>query len=292
MGKRIVLFLITNALVIFTVSIIVNFILPAFGIHLPPGYGGLAIFCGIFGMGGAFVSLFISRWMAKRAYRIQIITATDHNPRARALYSTIEKLARQAGLPTPEVGIYDSPEPNAFATGATKKSSMIAFSTGILNQMGPRELEAVAAHEISHIRNGDMVTMTLLTGVANALVMFLSRIVARLIMNFLREGREGGGFSTIIYYITVFFLEAVFMMLAYIPISAFSRWREYRADAGSAALTSPQAMASALRSLQNAVENKAEPKNFAMAKISSRRKVSLWATHPPLEARIKKLLGN
>ncbi|PIE02253.1 MAG: protease HtpX [Acidobacteria bacterium] len=292
MGKRIVLFLITNALVIFTVTLIVNVILPFFGIQLPPGYSGLAIFCGIFGMGGAFVSLLISRWMAKRAYKIQLITATHPDPTARQLYHTIDHLAKSRGLPTPEVGIYNSPEPNAFATGPSKKSSLVAFSTGILRKMNQREVEAVAAHEISHIANGDMVTMTLLTGIANALVMFLSRVIARLIDQAMRDDRGGGGLGFIGYYAAVFVLESVFMMLAYIPIAAFSRWREYRADAGAARLTSPQAMASALESLKNAVVNKAEPQNYAMAKISSLKRVSLWATHPPLDARIKRLLQN
>ena len=292
MGKRIFLFLITNALVIFTVSIIVNLILPFFGIRLPPGYSGLAIFCGIFGMGGAVISLMISRWMAKRAYKIQLVSATHPDPAARQLFQTIDHLARKSGLPTPEVGIYHSPEPNAFATGPSKKSALIAFSTGILNQMGPREIEAVAAHEISHIRNGDMVTMTLLTGIANALVMFLSRVIAKIIDNFLRDDRGSGGLGMIGYYITVFALESLLMLLAYIPIAAFSRWREFRADAGAASLTSPHAMASALQALQNAVVNKAEPKNFAMAKISSNIKVSLWATHPPLAVRIARLTGD
>jgi len=291
MGKRIVLFLITNALVIFTVTIIVDVILPFFGIKLPPGYGGLAIFCGIFGMGGAILSLMISRWMAKRAYKIQLINANHPDPTARQLFYTIDHLAKSKGIPTPEVGIYQSPEPNAFATGASKKSSLVAFSTGILNKMNPKEVEAVAAHEISHIANGDMVTMTLLTGIANALVMFLSRVVARVIDQAMRDGRGGGGLGFFGYFIAVFVLESIFMMLAYIPIAAFSRWREYRADAGAASLTSPHAMAAALQSLKTAVENKAEPKNFAMAKISSRRRVSLWSTHPPLDARIKRLIG-
>jgi len=290
MGKRIFLFLLTNALVIVSVTIIVNVILPLFGVRLGGGYAGLAIFCGIFGMVGAIFSLMISRWMAKRAYRIQLISATHPDANARQIFHMVDHLAKTAGIPTPEVGIYQSPEPNAFATGPSKKSSLVAFSTGIINQMGQRELEAVAAHEISHIRNGDMVTMTLLTGIANALVMFMSRVIAQIISNAMRDEDGRGGLGFLSYYLVVFVLESFFMVLAYIPIAAFSRWREYRADAGAARLTSAEAMARALESLQRGVVNKAEPKGFAMAKISSRKRASLWATHPPIEARIRRLM--
>lgn len=289
MFKRVGLFLLTNILVVITIGVLMGIILPMFGIRLE-GFMGLAIFCGIFGMSGAFISLAISRWMAKKAYKIQLITGNETNYELRELYQMVARLSKQAKLPEiPEVGIYQSNEPNAFATGPSKSSSIVAFSTGLLNNMNKNEVEAVASHEISHIANGDMITMTLLTGVVNTLVMFLSRVIAGIINNFLSEDGEGGlGFFA--YIMLVLTLDAIFMIFASIPIAAFSRYREYRADAGAARLSSPSAMASALKTLGAAAQQMQTQKDsFAIAKISSTRKVSLWATHPPIEARIKRL---
>lgn len=288
MFKRIGLFLLTNLLVIVTAGVILNILLPMMGIYVQ-GAWGLAVLCGVFGMTGAFISLGISRWMAKRAYGIQLVTdnSTDYN--AREIHAMVARLARQANLPeTPEVGIYQSSEPNAFATGPTKKRSLVAFSTGLLESMSKQEVEAVAAHEISHISNGDMVTMTLLTGVVNALVMFLARILANVINSFLSD-EEGGGLGFLGYILVVMLLETVFMMLASIPLAAFSRWREYHADSGSAKLTSPAAMINALKRLGSMADIPERKDSFAMAKISSGKRVSLWSTHPSLEARIERL---
>ncbi|HQP47901.1 MAG TPA: protease HtpX [Spirochaetota bacterium] len=288
MFKRIGLFLLTNLLVIVTAGVILNILLPMMGIYVQ-GAWGLAVLCGVFGMTGAFISLGISRWMAKRAYGIQLVTdnSTDYN--AREIHAMVARLARQANLPeTPEVGIYQSSEPNAFATGPTKKRSLVAFSTGLLESMSKQEIEAVAAHEISHISNGDMVTMTLLTGVVNALVMFLARILANVINSFLSD-EEGGGLGFLGYILVVMLLETVFMMLASIPLAAFSRWREYHADSGSAKLTSPAAMINALKRLGSMADIPETKDSFAMAKISSGKRVSLWSTHPSLEARIERL---
>jgi len=288
MFKRIGLFLLTNLLVIVTAGVILNILLPMMGIYVQ-GAWGLAVLCGVFGMTGAFISLGISRWMAKRAYGIQLVTdnSTDYN--AREIHAMVARLARQANLPeTPEVGIYQSSEPNAFATGPTKKRSLVAFSTGLLESMSKQEIEAVAAHEISHISNGDMVTMTLLTGVVNALVMFLARIIANGISSFLSD-EEGGGLGFLGYILVVMLLETVFMMLASIPLAAFSRWREYHADSGSAKLTSPAAMINALKRLGSMADIPETKDSFAMAKISSGKRVSLWSTHPSLEARIERL---
>ncbi len=288
MFKRIGLFLLTNLLVIVTAGVILNILLPMMGIYVQ-GAWGLAVLCGVFGMTGAFISLGISRWMAKRAYGIQLVTdnSTDYN--AREIHAMVARLARQANLPeTPEVGIYQSSEPNAFATGPTKKRSLVAFSTGLLESMSKQEIEAVAAHEISHISNGDMVTMTLLTGVVNALVMFLARIIANGISSFLSD-EEGGGLGFLGYILVVMLLETVFMMLASIPLAAFSRWREYHADSGSAKLTSPAAMINALKRLGSMADIPERKDSFAMAKISSGKRVSLWSTHPSLEARIERL---
>ncbi len=206
-------------------------------------------------MTGAFISLSISRWMAKRAYGIQLIDGTAQDYRAREIYDMVARLSKKAGLPAvPEVGVYNSAEPNAFATGPSKKKSLVAFSTGPALSMDQTEVEAVAAHEMSHIANGDMVTMTLLTGVANALVMFLARIIAQALNSFLSDD-DDGGLGYFGYIMTVMLLETVLMLLASIPLAAFSRFREYRADAGSARITSPAAMASALERLQGGGES-------------------------------------
>ncbi len=288
MFKRIGLFLLTNILVILTVSLILNILLPMLGIRLQ-GAWGIAIFSGVFGMTGAFISLAISRWMAKRAYGIQLIDGNAQDYNAREIYGMVAMLSKKAGLPAvPEVGIYNSPEPNAFATGPSKKKSLVAFSTGLLSSMDKSEIEAVAAHEISHISNGDMVTMTLLTGIANTMVMFLARIIAQALNSFLSDD-DDGGMGYFGYIMTVMLLETVLMLLASIPLAAFSRIREYRADAGSARITSPMAMASALERLKDAVKTPQRKDSFAMAKISSSRRVSLFSTHPALEDRIARL---
>ncbi len=289
MIKRIGLFLLTNMLVILTVSIILNIVLPMLGIRVA-GAWGIAVFSGVFGMTGAFISLAISRWMAKRAYNIHLLDGSMQDYRGREIYDMVARLSRQAGLPAvPEVGIYESAEPNAFATGPSKKKSLVAFSTGLLSSMERSEVEAVAAHEVSHIANGDMVTMTLLTGVANALVMFLARIIAQAFNSFLRGDDDEGGLGFIGYIVTVMVLETVLMLLASIPLAAFSRLREYRADAGAARITSPAAMISALQRLQTAAAAPQPKDSFAMAKISSSKRVSLFSTHPSLEDRVARL---
>ncbi|HPP96373.1 MAG TPA: protease HtpX [Spirochaetota bacterium] len=289
MLKRIGLFLLTNILVVVTVGIILSILQGVFGIS-GSGITGLAILCGVFGMVGAFISLALSRFMAKSVYNIHVIEPDDPNFQYRELYNMVVKLSRQANLPAvPEVGVYDSPEPNAFATGPTKSKSIIAFSTGLLSSMNKEEVEAVAGHEIAHIANGDMVTMTLLTGIANALVMFLARIVATIIDSALKGDDDEGGLGFFGYIMVVSLLETFFMLLASIPIAAFSRYREYKADAGSAKLTSPRNMANALRALAKAAGIPTQKDSFAIAKISSNRRVSLFSTHPSIEDRIARL---
>lgn len=283
MIPRIGLFLATNMLVILTAGFILNVVLPLFGVEIRGGMM-LAIFTGVMGMGGAFISLLMSKSAAKRSYRLQMLPPSD------PLYAMVSRLASESGIPDPEVGIYDAPEANAFATGATKKSSLVAFSTGILNSLSEDEVEAVAAHEVSHIANGDMVTMTLLTGIANALVMFLARVVAIVIDQMLRgKSGRGRGLGYMGQALIANFLNWALMMLAYIPISAFSRWREYRADAGAARLTNAHSMMDALRKISGVSVDDRENPSYAMQKISSFRRVSLWSTHPPIEARIKAL---
>ncbi len=297
MLKRIGLFLIVNILVVLTVSIVLSILGAVFGFQ-PAGLIGLAILAGLIGMGGALVSLLISRWIAKKFHGLQLIDERTSDPNARRLYEMVSRLSKQAGISTmPEVAIYSAPEPNAFATGPSKDKALVACSTGLLQSMNDREVEAVLGHEISHVTNGDMTTMTLLTGVMNSLVIFLAHLAAMAIDNFLsgEEEGEGGGLGIIGYFIVVNLLEMALMPLAAIPIAAFSRRREYRADAGAARLTSAEAMINALRRLSQAVQPE-QPKHqedsFALAKINSGRRVSLWASHPPIEERIKNLQRN
>jgi heat shock protein HtpX len=256
---------------------------------------GLLIICAIWGFGASFISLLLSRWMAKRAMGVKLVDGHTGNADADWLYNTIGNLARQANLPMPEVGIYDSPEVNAFATGPSKKRSLVAVSTGLLRAMNRSEVEGVLAHEISHIANGDMVTMTLLQGVVNAFVLYLSHIVAGIVRSALSGGRErGGGFGGGLIYYAVFFAAQIFFGLIGSAITAwFSRQREFRADAGSASLAGRGNMIAALQRLQGytaAVDTRNA--ELATLKIAGGRGLmALLATHPPLERRIAALEG-
>jgi heat shock protein HtpX len=296
MAKRVFLFLATNLAIIVVLSLVVN-ILAAAGYIQPWGsrdLTSLAIFCLIWGMGGSFLSLQISRFIAKRSMGVQLIDGRTGDPTADWLHATVGNLARQANLPMPEVGIYDSPEVNAFATGPSKRRSLVAVSSGLLRRMRRDEVEGVLAHEISHIANGDMVTMTLLQGVLNAFVMFLARIAASIVSSALggrdSEGRERGG-SALVYMLVVFVFEIVLGVLASIITAWFSRQREFRADAGSARLAGRGNMIAALRSLGSMRElvDTAQPA-LASFKISGRPGfLKLFSTHPAIEERIAAL---
>lgn len=288
MFKRIGIFLLTNMLVMAMVSIILSVVMP----RNTSGVMQLAIFCGVFGMVGAFISLAISRKMAKWSYGIKPIDPRQASGLELEVYDMVAQLAKQAGLPnTPEVGIYSDADPNAFATGPTKSRSLVAFSTGLLENMDSEQVRAVAAHEISHIANGDMVTMTLLTGVVNSLVMFLSRIIAWGIDQALRgDDEEGEGLGFFAHMMVVWVLDMVFMFLASIPLAWFSRYREYKADAGGARLTSNNAMASALERLGQLMHPQ-KGTMFDTAKISSKTRFSIFSSHPPLEERVARLRG-
>lgn len=297
LAKRIILFLLVNAAVVLTVSIILSFFnvqpyLTRYGLN----YTSLAIFCLLWGMVGAFISLWLSKIMAKWMMGIQIIDPDTRDPALRSLVQMVHQLAHKAGLPAmPEVGIYDSPEVNAFATGPTRARSLVAVSSGLLNRMGQDEVEGVLGHEVTHIANGDMVTMTLLQGVINAFVMFFARILAFAITRALGRREEDSleNPSPLMYQITVFLLEIVFMVLGTIIIAAFSRYREFRADAGGARLAGPQKMINALTALKKTMDIQ-DPSHEQQAvqafKISSHGGImSLFATHPPLELRIERL---
>ena len=289
--KRFSLFVVVNLLVMLTLSFTANLIAAFLGVDFS-NYSGLLIFYSVLGMGGAFVSLFISKWMAKSMYRIQIIDSNTANATEMTLLNMVHNMSKKAGLrKMPEVGYYDSPEVNAFATGPSRNNSLVAVSTGLMNRMSRDQVEAVLGHEIAHVANGDMVTMTLIQGVMNTLVLFASRILASFAASALRGDREGGG-SWFVEFGLYMFFQSVLGLLGAVVTNSFSRWREYRADAGGARLAGKEQMISALRALQGTEDFVArDDKAFASLKISGQRSAlaKLFATHPPLEERIERL---
>lgn len=293
MSKRVLLFVGVNLLIVLTISIILN-LLGVRGRLGNQGYSGLLLFCFIWGMGGAFISLALSRVMAKWFMGVKVIDPKTSDPDQRELLELVYGLAQTARLPErPHVGIYESPEVNAFATGPTKSRSLVAVSTGLLNSMRREEIEGVLGHEIAHIANGDMVTMTLLQGVINAFVMFLARVLAFAVSQALRS-RDSRGSSYMMQYVFVMLFEVVFSLLGMVVVAWFSRWREFRADAGGARYAGKEHMISALRGLQRfherAIEGKSSPA-FQALKISSKPggMMQFFSTHPPLEERIARL---
>lgn len=297
MFKRIFLMFGVNILIIVTISIIYSVITSALGIdpYYLSSYGinyeSLAIFCLFWGMGGAFISLLISKMMAKWMMGVQIIDPNQSSPEELRVYQSVQALAKQAGIGMPEVGIYQSPEVNAFATGASRDHALVAVSSGLLQRMNADELEGVLGHEVSHIANGDMITMTLLQGVVNAFVMFFARILAFVISQRGRQ-EENNSFGQ---HMLVFVFEILFGILGSILVAYFSRWREYRADAGSAKIAGTGNMIQALEALKKTFEIQDPAKQetaFASLKISGRPGwLSLFATHPSLDDRIAKLKG-
>lgn len=295
-AKRVILFLLTNILVMAALSFIlwlfnIQPYLQAYGLN----YQSLAIFCLIWGMGGALISLSLSRIMAKWAMGVKIIDPTSRNTQDQDVLRMVHNLAQKAGLPDmPEVGIYESPEVNAFATGPTKRRSLVALSTGLLNRLNRDEVEAVVGHEISHVANGDMVTMTLLQGIVNAFVMFLARVLAFALSRAFAGSRdEGRSPSPFVFQLMVFAFEMVFMVLGSMVIAAFCRMREFRADAGGAKLAGKQKMIQALQALKRTMEIKDTQKQqpaFQTMKISNPNGLMrLFASHPPLDERIERL---
>lgn len=296
-AKRIFLFLAVNFLVIITLSLILNIFhvqpfLSRYGLNIP----SLLIFCLIWGMGGAFISLLLSRQMAKWMLGVRVIKESTYDSESRHLVDTVYSLARAAGLShMPEVGIYPSTEPNAFATGPSQKKSLVAVSSGLLQRMSQKELEGVLAHEIAHIANGDMVTMTLIQGVVNAFVMFLARVLAYAFSNIGRSRDQSSSGSYFSYMMFVFVFEVLFMLLGSMVVASFSRFREFRADRGGADLAGREKMIAALESLQRMQQihdPRADQPALAAFKISTKKKsgwMHLFATHPPLEERIARL---
>lgn len=293
MFKRILLFVLTNVLVIATISIVTSLLglhpyLSSYGLD----YKSLAIFCAIWGTAGAFISLFMSKYIAKKSMGLKMIDPNQATTEQKTVLEMVYGLAKKAGLPKmPEVGIYDSPELNAFATGPTKKDALVGISTGLLQKMNDKEVEGVVGHEITHVANGDMVTMTFIMGIVNAFSLFLSRIIAFVIAAALsRREKEHGPSMGIFYLLTVVF-DVLFTLLGTIVVAAFSRWREYRADAGGARLAGRDNMIAALEELKNNVQirdNRA-PTLQALKISQPPRLMTLFASHPPLEKRIERL---
>jgi heat shock protein HtpX len=286
MFKRIALFLATNMAVLALLSVVLS-VLQSFGINLGNN-GTLLVFAVIFGFGGSLISLMMSKWMAKRTTGMQLIE-NPRNELEQWLVSTVRRQADKAGIKMPEVGIYDAPEINAFATGPSKNNSLVAVSTGLLRSMSRDEAEAVLGHEVSHVANGDMVTMALLQGVMNTFVIVLSRVVGRVIDSVVFGNREGTGIG---YFITVFVLDMIFGLFASFITAWFSRQREFRADAGGAALAGKEKMIAALQRLAQNHGQSSLPTQIAAFGISGGLKSGIGAlmmTHPPLDVRIQAL---
>jgi heat shock protein HtpX len=285
--KRIVLFLATNLAIIVLLSIVLRLlgiesILDAQGVDLD--LGKLLVFAAVVGFTGSFVSLAMSKWTAKRMMGVRVIAQPSNSTEA-WLVSTVQRQAQQAGIGMPEVGVFDSPEPNAFATGARRDAALVAVSTGLLQSMSQQEAEAVLAHEVSHVANGDMVTLALIQGVVNTFVVFLARVIGHTVDRVVFKTEQGHGPA---FWVTTIIAEIVLGLLATIIVMWFSRQREFRADAGGARLAGRQAMIGALERLQ---QRHAGPLPDKMAAfgisggIGSGMK-KLFMTHPPLEERI------
>ena len=291
---RIALFLITNLAVVLLASVTLRLLgfdgyMEANGIN----YTALLIFCFIIGMAGSVISLFLSKTMAKSSTGTVIIEQPQ-NDTERWLLDTVGELARDAGIKMPEVGIFPAQQSNAFATGWNRNDALVAVSAGLLNRMRPEEVRAVLAHEIGHVANGDMVTLTLIQGVVNTFVMFFARIAAHAIDAFLKRDDENGGLGFFGYMAVVFVLEMVLGLVASMIVAWFSRWREYRADSAGAGLAGSGSMINALARLKQEHELPDQMPDtmtaFAITTGKSRKLMEqLFASHPPLDDRIAAL---
>ncbi|WP_239615706.1 protease HtpX [Cohnella mopanensis] len=288
--KRILLFILTNLLVMLTIGIILSvfgvgsYLNESGGIDM----GSLLIFSAIVGFTGAFISLAMSRMMAKWMMGVRVLNPNDHLSQGeRQVVEMVHRLSRAAGLMhMPEVGIYDSHEVNAFATGPSKKRSLVAVSTGLLNELDVDAVEAIIAHEVAHVVNGDMVTMTLLQGVVNTFVVFLSRIAAWAVSRFVKDE-----LAPIVHFIAVIIFQIVFSILGSMVVLAYSRYREFHADAGGAHLAGKDKMIHALRGLQAYQDRMRDSQQTAIStlQISGKKRSALFSTHPDLEERIRRL---
>ncbi len=284
---RIVLFVVTNLAVLFLLNIVLFVLQSVFHIRLG-NTQSLLLMAAVLGMGGSFISLALSKWMARMSTGAQVIDQ-PRNEAERWLVETVRRQAEAAGIGMPEVAIYDGPEMNAFATGMSKDNALVAVSTGLLQNMNREQVEAVLGHEVSHVANGDMVTLTLIQGVLNTFVIFLSRIIGSIVDGMLRGNRDSDSRGVGIgYFLTVMVMELLLGLLASIVVMWFSRWREFRADAGGARLAGRGAMISALQRLAAGHGENTLPKEIAAFGISGTFG-RLFASHPPIEERIAAL---
>jgi heat shock protein HtpX len=291
--RRVLLFVLTNIAVLALLAVVCRI----FGIDqwtAARGYGGLGpllTFAAVIGFGGAFISLAVSKPIAKWTTHARVISQPQDDGE-RWLVATVRQLARKAGVGMPDVAIYDGPEMNAFATGASRNHAMVAVSTGLLNGMDRDQISAVLGHELTHVANGDMVTMTLLQGVLNTFVIFLARVVGRIVDGAMGSSNSrGGGLG---YFAIVIVLEIAFGLVASLVVMAFSRWREFRADAGGAHLAGRERMISALQRLGLNHGENTLPKAVHAFGISGELAKGirrLWMSHPTLEERIARLRG-
>ena len=284
MAKRVILFLLTNLAITFVLGIVLNIIFKVTGIQSTAGILVLSL---VFGFSGSLISLFLSKTMALRSVGAEVIQQ-PRNQAEQWLFNTVQRQSQQAGIPMPDIAIYHSADVNAFATGATKNNSLVAVSTGLLDNMTEDEAEAVVAHEIAHITNGDMVTMTLLQGVLNTFVIFLSRMISTAVAS-TKDENGNSSTNTIVFWIVDIALQMVFGVIATMIAMWFSRYREYRADAGSAKLVGKEKMIMALQRLQRVHEPQEMEGSLAAFMINSVRSKEFFMSHPPLEKRIEAL---
>ena len=288
---RIGLFLLTNLAVLLVAGVVLNLL--GVGTHHTPGglnLTNLLIYCAVFGFVGSFISLFLSKWMAKKTMGVQLIEQ-PRNADEQWLVNTVVELSQKAGIKTPEIGVFAAQESNAFATGWNRNAALVAVSLGLLQRFERDEVKAVLAHEIGHVANGDMITLSLIQGVVNTFVMFFARIIGDLVDRVLLKNENGRGMA---YYATTFVAEMVLGILASMIVAAFSRYREYRADHAGATLADRGAMIRALQRLQaemNAGVESPLPSSMRAFGISGGMR-NLFASHPPLEARIQALRDN
>ncbi len=285
MVMRILLYLATNLAILVLLGIVMSIL------GLDTGStSGLLVMAALFGMGGSFISLAMSKWIAKKSTGAQVIEQPSNQTEA-WLLSTVQRQAEMAGIGMPEVAIYNAPDMNAFATGMKRDDALVAVSTGLLQNMSKDEIEGVLAHEVSHVANGDMVTLTLIQGVLNTFVIFLSRLVAGVINNFLRSDDDGGGLGFFGYIAVTIFLEMILGLFASLIVMWFSRKREFRADSGAAHLAGKQKMIGALERLQAHHQPSQLPDQVSAFGIKAKEGglASLFRSHPPLEQRIAAL---
>lgn len=282
---RILLYLATNLAILVLLGIVMSLL----GLDTR-STSGLLVMAALFGMGGSFISLAMSKWIAKRSTGAQVIDQPSNQTEA-WLLSTVSRQAEMAGIGMPEVAIYNAPDMNAFATGMKRDDALVAVSSGLLQNMSKDEIEGVLAHEVSHVANGDMVTLTLIQGVLNTFVIFLSRMVAGVINNFLSQDREGGGLGFMGYIAVTIFLELILGLFASLIVMWFSRKREFTANKGAAYLAGKQKMIAALQRLQAHHEPSQLPDQVAAFGIKAKEGglASLFRSHPPLEERIAAL---